>query len=196
LKYKDFLEQSSFDLNNLIAFSYGQIIEDPPQDFDARLPAPPFLMIDRILSMEKNGSRGKIVAEQDIRLDAWYFQCHFVGDPIQPGCLCIDAVWQLLGFYGVWRGALGSGRAMGCDQIAFDGQIRPHNKVVRFEVDVIRFQDLKKTGSSIVIADGTVLVDGEVIATVIKARTGIFKGIAYKNYPNLSPNAVGGIRNA
>ena len=194
MKYKNFLEKPSFDLNNLIAFSYGQLIEDPPEDFDARLPAPPFLMIDRILSMEKNGSRGKIVAEQDIRLDAWYFQCHFVGDPIQPGCLYIDAVWQLLGFYGVWRGVLGSGRAMGCDQIAFNGQIRPHNKVVRFEVDVIRFQDLKKTGSSMVIADGMVLVDGEAIATVNKARTGIFKGIAYKNYPNLSPNAVGGIR--
>jgi 3-hydroxyacyl-[acyl-carrier protein] dehydratase/trans-2-decenoyl-[acyl-carrier protein] isomerase len=64
------------------------------------------------------------VAEQDIRLDAWYFQCHLPGDPVQPGCLCVDAVWQLLGFYCLWRGALGTGRALGCGEVFFSGQIR------------------------------------------------------------------------
>ena len=192
MKYKDFLQQDHFDFEQLLAFSYGNMIEDPPEDFNARLPAPPFLMVDRILSIEKKGSRGRIVAEQDIRLDAWYFQCHFNGDPVQPGCLCVDAVWQLMGFFCVWRGALGAGRALGCEEVVFSGQIRPHNKVARFEVDVVRFQDLKKSGTSIVIADASVFVDNEHITTIKKARTGIFKGITYTDYPHRSPNSLGG----
>jgi len=193
MKYNEFLQQDHFDFEQLLAFSYGNMIDDPPEDFDARLPAPPFLMLDRILSIEKKGSRGRIVAEQDIRLDAWYFQCHFPADPVQPGCLCVDAVWQLLGFYCIWSGALGAGRALGCEEIVFSGQIRPHNKVARFEVDIVRFQDLKQAGTSIVIANGNVFIDDEHITTVKKARTGIFKGITYKDYPRHSPNSLGGI---
>ncbi len=192
MKYSQFLEQDHFDFEQLLAFSYGNLIEDPPDEFDARLPAPPFLMMDRILSIESRGARGRIVAEQDIRLDAWYFQCHFPGDPVQPGCLCVDAVWQVLGFYSVWNGALGAGRALGCEQVEFFGQIRPYNKVVRFEVDIVRFRDLKKAGSSIIIADGNVFVDDEHITSVKRARTGIFKGITYKDYPQRSALSVGG----
>jgi len=193
MRYSQFLERDHFDFENLLAFSYGNLIEDPPIDFDARLPAPPFLMMDRILSIEKNGNRGKIVAEQDIRLDAWYFQCHFPGDPVQPGCLCVDAVWQLLGFYSVWCGALGAGRALGCEEVEFSGQIRPHNKVARFEIDIVRFRILKEAGSGIVIADGSVFIDDELITTIKKARTGIFKGITYRDYPNHSINSLGGM---
>lgn len=149
-------------------------------------------MLDRILSIEGDTKKGRIVAEQDIRLDAWYFQCHFPGDPVQPGCLCVDAVWQLLGFYPVWKGVLGAGRALGCEAVEFFGQIRPHNRVVRFEVDVIRFRNLKKAGSGIVIADADVFVDDEHITTVKRARTGIFKGITYRDYPNRSENSLGG----
>ncbi len=192
MKYADFLEQDHFDFESLLAFSYGRLVEDPPRDFDARLPAPPFLMVDRIVAIEKRGSRGRIVAEQDIRLDAWYFQCHFAGDPVQPGCLCIDAVWQLLGFYCVCCGALGAGRALGCEAVAFNGQIRPHNKVARFEVDVVRLQELKQAGSTVAIADATVLIDDAPIAVVRRARTGIFKGICYREYPNRSGNFLGG----
>jgi 3-hydroxyacyl-[acyl-carrier protein] dehydratase/trans-2-decenoyl-[acyl-carrier protein] isomerase len=193
MKYSEFLQQEEFNFEQLLAFSHGQMIEDPPKDFDARLPAPPFLMLDRIISIEENGNRGKLVAEQDIRLDAWYFQCHFPGDPVQPGCLCIDAVWQLMGFYCIWKGALGAGRALGCEEVVFNGQIRPHNKVARFEVDILRFRNLKQAGSSIVIADAEVFIDGENITSIKKARTGIFKGITYKDYPNHSQNSVGGI---
>jgi 3-hydroxyacyl-[acyl-carrier protein] dehydratase/trans-2-decenoyl-[acyl-carrier protein] isomerase len=193
MKYSQFLEQTCFDFEHLLAFSYGRLIEDPPDDLDARLPAPPFLMIDRILSIEKNGGRGKVIAEQDIRLDAWYFQCHFQGDPVQPGCLCVDAIWQLMGFYCVWCGALGAGRALGCEEVTFNGQIRPHNKLARFEVDIVRYRNLKQAGSSIVIADANVFIDGENITTVKKARTGIFKGITYKDYPNHSVNCLGGM---
>jgi 3-hydroxyacyl-[acyl-carrier protein] dehydratase / trans-2-decenoyl-[acyl-carrier protein] isomerase len=111
---------------------------------------------------------------------------------VQPGCLCVDAVWQLIGFYCVWRGALGAGRALGCDQVAFDGQIRPHNRVARYEIDIIRFQSMKNAGASMVIGDGEVFIDGESIATVKRAKAGIFKNITYRDYPKKSANAVGG----
>jgi len=193
MKYAEFLKQDHFDFESLLSFSYGNLIEDPPEYFDARLPAPPFLMIDRIISMVKTGKKGLMAAEQDIRLDAWYFQCHFPGDPVQPGCLCVDAIWQMLGFYCIWSGALGTGRALGCGEILFSGQIRPHNKIVRFEIEVLRFQQMRQAGSSIAVADGHVAVDGERVASVKGARAGIFRNITYKDYPKHSPNAVGGM---
>lgn len=193
MKYAEFRECPSFSLEDIIAFSYGSLVDDPPAGFDARLPAPPFLMVDRILSCTHNGRLGSIEAEQDIRLDAWYFQCHMPGDPVQPGCLCVDAVWQLLGFYCVWRGALGAGRALGCGEVTFSGQIRPYNKCVRYEIEVRRFSQLKDSGASIAIADANVYVDSELIAQIKDARTGVFKGIVYPDYPKRSANAVGGI---
>jgi 3-hydroxyacyl-[acyl-carrier protein] dehydratase/trans-2-decenoyl-[acyl-carrier protein] isomerase len=193
MKYAEFRERESFGFEDLIAFAYGNLVDDPPADFDARLPAPPFLMVDRILLLTSQGRQGSIVAEQDIRLDAWYFQCHMPGDPVQPGCLCVDAVWQLLGFYCVWRGAPGSGRALGCGEISFNGQVRPFNRVVRYEVDVRRFSQLKESGAGIVIGDGRVFVDDELIAEVRQARTGVFRGIAYPDYPHRSLHSKGGI---
>lgn len=192
MTYQEFLARSRFDFESLLAFSYGRLIKDPPEGFDAKLPAPPFLMVDRILSITRKGSRGRVVAEQDIRLDAWYFQCHFSGDPVQPGCLCVDAVWQLMGFFCVWCGALGAGRALGCGEVAFNGQIRPHNKVARFEIDILRYQELKQAGSAIVIGDAVVFIDDEPITFIKGARTGIFKGITYKGYPNKTANYLGG----
>jgi len=153
----------------------------------------PFLMVDRVLSFKAQGRQGLIVAEQDVRLDAWYFQCHMPGDPVQPGCLCVDAVWQLLGFYCLWRGGLGSGRALGCGEVSFSGQIRPFNRVVRYEVQVKRFSQLKESGASVVIGDGLVFVDDEPIMEVKDARTGVFKGISYPDYPRRTRNSVGGI---
>ena len=181
--YREFRETQSFGLADLIAFSRGCLVADPPKGFEARLPAPPFLMVDRILRIEADGRRGKIVAEQDIRLDAWYFQCHMPGDPVQPGCLGVDAVWQLLGFYAIWRGGLGAGRALGCDGVTFAGQIRPYHRIVRFEIDVRRFTTLAESGASIVIGDGAISVDGEPVAEVRQARTGLFRGIVYDGYP-------------
>lgn len=193
MKYAEFRECQIFGLPELIAFSYGTLVDDPPVDFEARLPAPPFLMIDRVLSFTSAGRQGSIVAEQDIKLDAWYFQCHMPGDPVQPGCLCVDAVWQLLGFYCVWRGALGAGRALGCGEITFSGQIRPYNKCVRYDIEVRRFAQLKDSGASIAIGDGKVFVDNELIAHIKDARTGVFKGIVYPDYPKRSANSIGGI---
>ncbi len=193
MKYSEFREREGFGLEDLIAFAYGNLVEDPPSDFDARLPAPPFLMVDRILSLKSQGRQGSIAAEQDIRMDAWYFQCHMPGDPVQPGCLCVDAVWQLLGFFCAWRGALGTGRALGCGEVSFNGQIRPFNKTVRYEIDVRRYSQLKESGASIVIGDGRVFVDNELIAEINQARTGVFKGIAYPDYPRRSLHSTGGI---
>jgi 3-hydroxymyristoyl/3-hydroxydecanoyl-(acyl carrier protein) dehydratases len=193
MNYQEFMGRDHFNLEELLGFAYGTLVTDPPEHFDARLPAPPFLMIDRILSIVKDRSQGKIIAEQDIRMDAWYFQCHMPGDPVQPGCLGVDAIWQLLGFYCIWRGALGSGRALGCGEISFNGQIRPFNKCVRYEVDIRRYSRLKESGASVVIGDGRIYVDNELIATVQQARTGVFKDIAYKDYPLRSPNSIGGM---
>lgn len=193
ITYQEFLQKKSFTFEEILAFSRGSLINDPPPGFGSRLPAPPFLMMDRITLIESSGNTGKIIAEQDIRLDAWYFQCHFTSDPVQPGCLGVDAIWQLLGFFCVWRGALGTGRALGCGEVVFNGQIRPFNKLIRFEIDVRRYSQLKESGSSVVIGDGRLYVDDELIYTVGQAKTGIFKDIAYPDYPNRSKNSVGGI---
>ncbi|MDZ4165655.1 MAG: bifunctional 3-hydroxydecanoyl-ACP dehydratase/trans-2-decenoyl-ACP isomerase [Smithellaceae bacterium] len=192
MNYTDFQGCNQFGQEELLAFAYGRLVGDPPEGFDGRLPAPPFLMVDRILSITQNGRQGEIIAEQDVRLDAWYFQCHLPGDPVHPGCLCVDAIWQLLGFFCIWRGALGSGRALGCGEVFFNGQIRPFNKLVRYEITVKRFSQLKASGASIAIGDAKVFVDGEHIMDVAGARTGIFRGIAYPDYPLRSANAVGG----
>jgi 3-hydroxyacyl-[acyl-carrier protein] dehydratase/trans-2-decenoyl-[acyl-carrier protein] isomerase len=193
MNYKEFTGRDHFNFEEILAFAYGTLVTDPPAGFDARLPAPPFLMLDRILKIESDGKQGRVIAEQDIRMDAWYFQCHFPGDPVQPGCLCVDAIWQLLGFFCVWSGSLGTGRALGCGDVAFNGQIRPFNKCVRYEVDVRRYSRLKESGAGIVIGDGRIYVDDELIATVGQARTGVFKDIAYKDYPLRSKHSVGGI---
>src|SRR5512133_805209 len=147
MTYQEFMQRNSFNFVEILAFAYGTLVTDPPPFFDARLPAPPFLMFDRITLIDTNGKGGRMIAEQDIRLDAWYFQCHMPGDPVQPGCLCVDAVWQLHGFYCLCRGALGSGRALCCSGVNFDGQIRPFNKCGRYEVDIRRYSQLKESGA-------------------------------------------------
>jgi 3-hydroxyacyl-[acyl-carrier protein] dehydratase/trans-2-decenoyl-[acyl-carrier protein] isomerase len=150
------------------------------------------LMVDRVTEISRNGRQGRLVAERAVRLDDWFFQCHFTNDPVQPGCLGVDAVWQLLGFYCNWAGGLGSGRALGSGEIEFFGQIRPHDRVVRYEIDVKRYSELKASGSAIAIGDATVLVDGEPIYTIRSAKSGLFRGIAYTDYPRLGRNARGG----
>jgi 3-hydroxyacyl-[acyl-carrier protein] dehydratase / trans-2-decenoyl-[acyl-carrier protein] isomerase len=192
MTYEEFQKCSRFGQQELIAFAYGTLVDDPPQGFAARLPAPPFLMLDRIIDIQGDGRQGKITAEQDIRLDAWYFQCHLPADPVQPGCLGVDAIWQLLGFFCVWRGALGSGRALGCGEVVFNGQIRPFNRLVRYEIDIRRFASLKESGATIVLGEGRVFVDDDLIAEIHGAKTGIFRGIAYPDYPRRSANSVGG----
>ena len=194
MQYSEFLERTHFTKNEILAHGRGRLISDPPSTDMARLPTPPFLMFDRITKLEKTGNSGIIQAEQDINVDAWYFQCHFDGDPVQPGCLGLDSVWQLIGFYCITAGALGSGRALGCDSVEFVGQIRPHDKLVRYEVKIRRFTMLKGTGSAIAIGDATVFTNNEAIYNIKGARVGCFTNIAYRDYPNPdAPNSRGGI---
>jgi len=192
LKYKEFLARTAFNKQELLAYSWGDLIEDAPAEGCGLLPSPPMLMFDRITEISHKGKRGRIVAEQDISLDDWFFQCHFRKDPVQPGCLGVDAVWQLIGFYAIIRGGKGAGRALGAGEIEFFGQIRPHNKVVRYEVDIKRFSNLVAQDASIAIGSAKVFVDDEEIYSIKDAKAGIFKNIQYADYPHQSKQALGG----
>jgi 3-hydroxyacyl-[acyl-carrier protein] dehydratase / trans-2-decenoyl-[acyl-carrier protein] isomerase len=192
MRYAEFLSRDHFSKEELIGLSQGNLVSDPPGEF-VRLPAPPMLMIDRVTEIHRDGARGRIVGEQDVNLTDWFFHCHFRGDPVQPGCLGVDAIWQLLGLYCGVAGAPGTGRALGCKEVEFAGQIRPHNRLVRYEVDIRRFSMLKESGSSVVIGSGKVIVDGELIYSIKDAKVGTFLGIVYPDYPERSKNSVGGI---
>lgn len=192
MRYAEFLEREHFTKVELLGLSQGNLVSDPPEEF-VRLPAPPMLMVDRVVELKRSGPRGRIVGEKDVIVDDWFFHCHFRGDPVQPGCLGVDAVWQLLGLYCAAAGAPGSGRALGCKEVDFSGQIRPYNKVVRYEVDIRRFSMLPASGSAVVVGSAVVSVDGEAIYTIKDAKVGVFGGIAYPDYPERSANSVGGI---
>jgi 3-hydroxyacyl-[acyl-carrier protein] dehydratase / trans-2-decenoyl-[acyl-carrier protein] isomerase len=191
MTHAEFMERRAFEKEELIAYASGTLLVDGPSEM-GRLPSPPMLMFDRIVDVQHCGNEGSIAAEQDIALDAWYFWCHFRNDPVQPGCLAVDAIWQLIGFYLMLRGVTGSGRALGCKEIDFGGQIRPHNRLVRYEVAIKRVSRFREASSAIAIGDGRVFVDGELIYTVRDARVGAFTGIQYSDYPARSRNSVGG----
>lgn len=192
LKYEEFLARTAFTKQELLAYSWGDLVEDPPIEGCGLLPSPPMLMFDRITEISHKGKRGRIVAEQDISLDDWFFQCHFRKDPVQPGCLGVDAVWQLIGFYAIIRGGKGAGRALGAGEIEFFGQIRPHNKVVRYEIEIKRFSNMAAQDASIAIGSAKVFVDDQEIYSIKDAKAGIFKDIQYTNYPHESKNSIGG----
>lgn len=192
MKYSEFISRAYFTKEEILAHSQGLLISDPPYEL-AKVPAPPFLMMDRVTLVEKIGSKGKIKAEKDVMLDEWFFQCHFRGDPVQPGCLGVDAIWQLVGFYCCLNGAPGVGRALGCKEVEFNGQIRPHNKLVEYEVDIRRYTYMEAQKAALAIGTGRVYVDGEHIYTVHDAKVGLFSDITYTGYPFKTANSVGGI---
>jgi 3-hydroxyacyl-[acyl-carrier protein] dehydratase/trans-2-decenoyl-[acyl-carrier protein] isomerase len=192
MTYDEFQTRTSFAKGDLLAFAHGRLVEDPPAGFGARLPLPPLLMMDRIVDIHRDGTRGRVVAERDVHLDDWFFQCHFLGDPVQPGCLGVDAIWQLVGFFCAWRGGLGAGRALGCGEIAFEGQIRPHDRTVRYAVDVRRCTTFADTGATLAVGDATVFVDAVPIYTLKGVRAGLFRELAYTDYPIDSARGHGG----
>jgi 3-hydroxyacyl-[acyl-carrier protein] dehydratase / trans-2-decenoyl-[acyl-carrier protein] isomerase len=129
---------------------------------NAQLPVPPMLMFDRITTVTTDGGeydKGYLEAEYDINPDLWFFECHFPGNPVMPGCLGLDALWQLTGFYLGWTGALGQGYALGVGEVKFTNQVRPTSKLVTYKIDIKR---IMSRGITLGIADGTMLVDGEV----------------------------------
>ena len=194
MKYQTFMQQSGFEKHEILSFAQGNLLEDAPAEFKIQLPAPPMLMIDRILEIHSEGARGRIVAERDVAVDDWFFQCHFRNDPVQPGCLGVDGVWQLLGFFCAWNGGLGSGRALGCGEVEFSGQIRPFDKQITYDLEVHRYSPLDG-GAGVAIGSGRVLVDGKHIYSVRHLKAGVFPDIRYDDYPNPdSPFARGGER--
>jgi len=141
----------------------------------ARLPLPNMLMMDRVTLISNEGGahgKGQIIAELDVRPDLWIFECHFDGDPVMPGCLGLDALWQLSGFYMAWNGHRGKGRALGVKDVKFTGQILPTSKKVTYRIDIRRLLALKLV---MVVADGTVEVDGREIYKAKELKVGLFE---------------------
>ena len=139
-----------------------------------RLPAAEMLMFDRITAITADDGtygKGSLTAELDIRPDLWFFACHFRGDPVMPGCLGLDALWQLCGFFMAWSGCKGKGRALGAGLVRFTGQILPGAKRVTYRLD---FKRLVRRSLSMVIADGSVSVDGRKIYTAEDLKVGVF----------------------
>jgi 3-hydroxyacyl-[acyl-carrier protein] dehydratase/trans-2-decenoyl-[acyl-carrier protein] isomerase len=145
---------------------------------NAQLPLPPMLMFDRISHISDEGGangKGQIVAELDVKPDLWFFACHFQGDPVMPGCLGLDALWQMLGFFLGWMGAPGRGRALGVGEVKFTGMVVPSVRKVEYVVDLKRVI-LRKLNLG--IADGLLKADGEVIYTASDLRVGLFTPVA------------------
>lgn len=161
----------SFNYDGLIECGKGQLFGPG----NAQLPLPPMLMADRITHISGEGGqfgKGQVVAELDINPDLWFFACHFEGDPVMPGCLGLDAMWQLVGFFLGWSGAPGKGRALGVGEVKFTGQVTPDVKNVRYVIDLKRVIMRKLV---LGLADGVVEADGKVIYTATDLRVGLFR---------------------
>lgn len=164
-------QKSSYSYDDLIACGKGELFGPG----NAKLPLPPMLMFDRITSIGVDGGahgKGHLEAEFDIKPDLWFFSCHFIGDPVMPGCLGLDAVWQLLGFYLGWTGAPGSGRALGVGEVKFTGQVLPEAKKVTYKIDIKRVINRKLV---LGIADARVEVDGKLIYEMADLKVGLFE---------------------
>ncbi|HEX4881372.1 MAG TPA: 3-hydroxyacyl-[acyl-carrier-protein] dehydratase FabA [Porticoccaceae bacterium] len=163
--------QNQFSREELLACAQGRLFGDRA----ARLPDGQMLMVDRITRIDATGGshgKGEVVAELDIRPELWFFGCHFVGDPVMPGCLGLDALWQLTGFFLTWRGNDGHGRALGAGEVKFFGQVCPDASKVTYRLDISRLVERKLV---MAIADGSVSVDGREIYTAKDLRVGIFQ---------------------
>ncbi|MEH6707557.1 MAG: 3-hydroxyacyl-[acyl-carrier-protein] dehydratase FabA [Alloalcanivorax venustensis] len=163
-------QKSAYSYDDLLACAHGQLFGPG----NARLPLPGMLMLDRISHIADQGGeygKGEIIAELDIHPDLWFFDCHFETDPVMPGCLGLDATWQLLGFFLGWLGNPGRGRALGVGQVKFSGQILPTAKKVTYRISVKRVIARKLT---LGIADAVVSVDGEDIYEAKDLRVGLF----------------------
>ncbi len=161
---------SSFDLAGLLACARGELFGPG----NPQLPMPPMLMLDRIIKIADKGGahdKGVIEAEFDIKPDLWFFKCHFLGDPVMPGCLGLDAMWQMLGFFLGWLGGLGRGRALGVGEVKFSGMVLPTAKKITYYVELRRVIMRKLV---LGIADGIMKVDGKTVFEVKDLRVGLF----------------------
>ena len=164
MKKNSFTYEKLIDCGNGILFGKG----------NAQLPLPPMLMFDRITNINENGgkfSKGEIIAELDIKSDLWFFKCHFKGDPVMPGCLGLDAMWQLIGFYLGWLGKNGKGRALGVGEVKFTGQVLQTVKKVTYHISLKRLI-LRKL--ILGVADGVLKADGNSIYEAKDMKVGLF----------------------
>ena len=153
---------------------------------NAQLPLPPMLMLDRINKISDSGGifgKGLVIAEFDVKPDLWFYDCHFQGDPVMPGCLGLDAMWQLIGFYLAWRGGLGQGRALGVGKVKFSGQVKPEDKLITYYIHIKRLVTRKLQMG---IADATMDVDGSRIYEAEDLKVGLF------NVSPVASNNLGG----
>ncbi len=162
--------QSSFEYDELIKCGNGELFGEG----NARLPTPNMLMMDRIVEISEDGGefgKGYMIAELDINPDLWFFECHFPTDPVMPGCLGLDAMWQLIGFFLGWLENPGRGRALGVGEVKFTGQILPTAKKVTYRIDMTRVICRRLVMG---VGNGTVSVDGKVIYSATDLKVGLF----------------------
>ncbi len=164
-------QKNSYPFEDVMAASRGELFGPGT----AKLPKPNMLMFDRITDIRADGGlhgNGLVVAELDIKPDLWFFECHFQGDPVMPGCLGLDSLWQLTGFFLTWSGHLGHGRALGVGEVKFFGQILPKHKLVTYRIDIKRVIARKLV---LAVADGTVSVDGKEVYVANGLKVGLFE---------------------
>ena len=166
------MKKNNFKFEELIDCANGKLFGLG----NAKLPSPPMLMFNRITNVEENKgkfNKGLIEAELDIKEKMWFFDCHFKEDPVMPGCLGLDAMWQLVGFYLAWKGEPGKGRALGVNSVKFTGEVLTTAKIARYEVNMKRI--LKKEGAVVGLADGTLYSDDKEIYKAENLKVGLFK---------------------
>ena len=166
------MKKNSYSYNDLINCGEGGLFGPG----NARLPLPPMLMFDRIIEISENTGaykKGLIRAELDIKDDLWFFNCHFKEDPVMPGCLGLDAMWQLVGFYLGWLGNPGRGRALGVSAVKFTGEVLKNVKMATYEIDMKKV--LKTDSGTVGFADGILKADGKQIYTAENLKVGVYK---------------------
>ena len=166
------MQKNSYSYDELISCGEGKLFGEG----NAKLPLPPMLMFDRITKITKDAGefkKGFIKAELDIKDNLWFFDCHFKEDPVMPGCLGLDAMWQLVGFYLGWIGNPGKGRALGVGTVKFTGEVLKNIKLVKYEIDMKKI--MSPGGTTVGLANGIVLADGKKIYSADSLKVGLFK---------------------